>query len=85
MKDKIDTFIKRKGVEITYENGSLVKFNNTNIDVIEPHKIIIETSDIQLLLLYYGNYAENKNKFYLYDLSCPISWTGLQELVKSIA
>ena len=84
MKDKLESFIKRKNLGITYENGSIVRFHNTNIDVLEPHKIILETENNQVVLLYFGNYLENKNKFYLYNLANPISFTTLQELVKNL-
>ena len=85
MKAKINAYIKRKNLDITFIDGGIIRFENSNTDVIEPHKIIMETDDIQLLFLYYGNFSENKNKFYLYNLENPISWTSMQQLVKEVA
>ena len=85
MKDKINSYIKRKDVDVTYIEGCLAEFEYCNLNAIEPHRIIIKTKQNELVVLYYGNYSENKNQFYLYDLSTPISWTSLRELTRELA
>ena len=85
MRYKINAYIKRKGLEITFIEGCMAEFDYTNISAIEPHRIKIETAENELILLYYGSYAEDRNKFYLYDLDTPVSWTKLKEITKNLA
>lgn len=83
MKEKLE-FIKNSSLEIIYENGKLITIPKTNIEIIIPHIIIFKTDECELKLIYYGDYDENRNRFYTIDLKEEISLTKLREIIDKL-
>ena len=68
MRDKLE-YVKNTNLYILYQSGKLVTIPLTNIELIVPHVIIFKGKVEELKLLYYGDYEENRNRFYTTDLS----------------
>ena len=83
MRDKLE-YVKNTNLEILYQSGKLITIPLTNIELIVPHIIIFKGKVEELKLLYYGDYEENRNRFYTLDLSEEISFNKLKEIVKKL-
>ena len=81
LKDKIETTIGRKGAEFTYIIGELIRFNNTNLDCINPNKAIIKKNKKEIILLFYGEYYEEDDAFFIYNIHNKCSWNKLKEIM----
>ena len=55
VKDKITKIPNISKLDIKFINGKYIHFNNTNISINDPHKIIISNNSYCLILLYYEN------------------------------
>lgn len=56
---------------------------NTNIEVINPIKIIVNKNAKTYVILSYGPYSKDENEIFLYDKTTKISWLKLMELLKN--
>ncbi len=78
---EIKNKLKIKGsfgnLDIKYIDGHLIKFDNTNLSVTEPHKIIISNESICLILISY----DDDNNLYLKDSHEIITLSRLSNLV----
>ena len=83
MKDKLE-YVKNINLEILYQSGKLITIPLTNIELIVPHIIIFKGKVEELKLLYYGDYEENRNRFYTVDLSEEIPFNKLKEMIKKL-
>ena len=81
MSDKLE-YVKNSNLDILYHSGKLVTIPLTNIELIVPHIIIFKGKVEELKLLYYGDYEENRNRFYTIDLSEEIPFNKLKEMIK---
>ncbi len=82
MRDKLE-YIKNSNVDILYQSGKVITIPLTNIELIVPHIITLKGKVEELQLLYYGDYEENRNRFYTMDLSEEIPFNKLKEMIKS--
>ena len=83
MRDKLE-YVKNTNLEILYQSGKLITIPLTNIELIVPHIIIFKGKVEELKLLYYGDYEENRNRFYTMDLSEEIPFNKLKEMIKKL-
>ena len=83
MRDKLE-YVKNTNLDILYQSGKLVTIPLTNIELIVPHIIIFKGKVEELKLLYYGDYEENRNRFYTMDLSEEIPFNKLKEMIKKL-
>jgi len=83
LKDRCNTYLSRKNLEITYINGYLIEFKNTNISSLSPHKILIKSDAREVVILYYGEYYYDDKTFFINDTSTACSFHKLRELVAS--
>lgn len=83
MKEKLEYF-KSSNLDIKYESGKIIIIPLINIEVIVPHIITFKSKEKEFILLYYGDYEENRNRFYSLDLSEEISYTRLKDIVKNL-
>lgn len=83
MRDKLE-YVKNTNLEILYQSGKLITIPLTNIELIVPHVIIFKGKVEELKLLYYGDYEENRNRFYTIDLSEEIPFNKLKEMIKKL-
>ena len=67
-------------LNIEYITGKNIIFNNSNLGLKEPHKIIISNDKKRIVLLCYDNYTNLYNE----DLSEIITISKLTDIVKKI-
>ena len=63
--NSFNKFAKSYRFKITYIYGYIVKFDKANIHAISPHKILFSKNDMNLLVLYYNDYMENDNLYFV--------------------
>lgn len=80
VKDKITKIPNISKLNIMFINGKYIHFNNTNISINDPHKIIISNNSYCLILLSY----ENDNNFYLKDSLKLITLNELKNIISKI-
>ncbi len=83
MREKLE-YVKNTNLDILYQSGKLITIPLTNIELIVPHIIIFKGKVEELKLLYYGDYEENRNRFYTMDLSEEIPFNKLKEMIKKL-
>lgn len=83
MRDKLE-YMKNSNLDILYQSGKIITIPLTNIELIVPHIIIFKGKVEELKLLYYGDYEENRNRFYTMDLSEEIPFNKLKEMIKKL-
>lgn len=80
VKEKIIKIPNISKLGITFINGKYIHFNNTNISINDPHKIIISNNSYCLILLSY----ENDNNFYLKDSLKLITLNEIKNIISMI-
>lgn len=80
-KDKLETTLGIKGVEYTYIPGELIHFEKTNIDCVNPNKIIVKKSNKEIMILFYGEYYYEEEAFFIYDIHNKCTWNRLKEIM----
>ena len=67
IKNKIKMKVSTGNLEINFLPGHLIKIDNTNISIEEPHRIIVKKDNMILLAMFYNNedkiYLPNNNIF----------------------
>lgn len=81
IQEKCERYLSRRTLEITYLNGYIVKFSGTNMSAISPHKILIKSSDKEVVILYYGEYLYDEELFFINDTNNRCTFQKLRELV----
>lgn len=61
IKNKIKMKVSTGNLEINFLSGHLIKIDNTNISIEEPHRIIVKKDNMVLLAMLYNN----EDKIYL--------------------
>ena len=61
IKNKIKMKVSTGNLEINFLSGQLIKIDNTNISIEEPHRIIVKKDNMVLLAMLYNN----EDKIYL--------------------
>ena len=81
LKSKVEKYLPTKTLEITYINGQIISFKNTNIDVVNPFKILVKKGEKELMLLCYGDYCEDENAVFLYSIRNRIAWESIKKIL----
>lgn len=84
MKEKLNNFVKRDGLDIEYVNGEIITYDTFNVECLVSFQIILICKNKILKFIYYGDYDENKNRFYTADLKEEISLNKLKELANDL-
>ena len=71
IKNKLKTKVGTANLKFEFLSGHIIKFNNTNLSVTEPHRIIVNNSTQVLIALLYDD-SEN---IYLLNNNAIISFT----------
>lgn len=71
IKNKLKTKVSTANLNFEFLSGHIIKFNNTNLSVTEPHRIIVSNSNQVLVALLY----DNSEKVYLPNNNAIISFT----------
>ncbi len=83
LKDQVKKYITTRNTDITWYNGIHMKIERTNIEVLQPIKIVVNKNDKTYVILSYGPYSKDENEIFLYDKNTKISWLKMIELLKS--
>ena len=65
VKESLNKTFKSSGIKITYYDGYIVKFDKSNMHAITPHRIVFSKNDENLLVLYYDEYHEYYDLFFI--------------------
>lgn len=71
IKTKLKIKVSQGNLNVQYINGHIIKFNKTNLSIMEPHKIIISNNKATLIGLLY----DDTERIYLPRENAIISFT----------
>lgn len=80
IKNKIKIKVSTGNLEINFLPGHLIKIDNTNISIEEPHRIIVKKDNMILLAMLYNN----EDKIYLPNNNIIITLTKYISILNSI-
>lgn len=80
IKNKIKMKVSTGNFEINFLSGHLIKIDNTNISIEEPHRIIVKKDNMILLAMLYNN----EDKIYLPNNNIIITLTKYISILNSI-
>ena len=65
VKESLNKTFKSSGIKVSYSDGYIMKFDKSNIHSITPHRIVFSKNDENLLVLYYDEYHEDNDLFFI--------------------
>ncbi len=80
IKNKIKMKVSTGNLEINFLSGHLIKIDNTNISIEEPHRIIVKKDNMVLLAMLYSN----EDKIYLPNNNIILTLTKYISILNSI-
>lgn len=80
IKNKIKMKVSTGNLEINFLSGHLIKIDNTNISIEEPHRIIVKKDNMILLAMLYNN----EDKIYLPNNNIIITLTKYISILNSM-
>ena len=80
IKNKIKIKVSTGNLEINFLPGHLIKIDNTNISIEEPHRIIVKKDNMILLAMLYNN----EDKIYLPNNNIIITLTKYISILNSM-
>lgn len=80
IKNKIKMKVSTGNLEINFLSGHLIKIDNTNISIEEPHRIIVKKDNMILLAMLYNN----EDKIYLPNNNIIFTLTKYISILNSI-
>lgn len=80
IKNKIKMKVSTGNLEIKFLPGHLIKIDNTNISIEEPHRIIVKKDNMVLLAMLYSN----EDKIYLPNNNIILTLTKYISILNSI-
>lgn len=80
IKNKIKMKVSTGNLEINFLSGHLIKIDNTNISIEEPHRIIVKKDNTVLLAMLYNN----EDKIYLPNNNIIITLTKYISILNSM-
>lgn len=81
IKDKCDRYLSRKNLDITYIDGYMIEFKNSNFSTLSPHKILMKSGEKEVIILYYGEYLYDDELYFINDTNNACTFPRLRELV----
>ena len=80
-KEKLETTLGVKNTEYTYIPGNLIEFPGTNINCLNPNKVLVKKGEKEIIVLFYGQYYYDDDAIFIYDIRHKCSWNKLKELM----
>ena len=80
---KIEQTVGKKPLEIAYYNGNLINVKGTNMDYINPAKVVIKLEKLDLILLYYNEYYYEEDAFFIYNLKHKCTYNKLRDIIRN--
>ena len=65
VKESLNNTFKRSEIKVEYYDGFIVMFDKVNVHALTPHRIVFSKNDVYLLVLYYDEYHEDDDVFYV--------------------
>ena len=65
VKESLEMTFKRSGIKFSYYDGYILRFEKTNVYSITPHRLVFSKNEYNLLVLYYDEYHEYDDVFYV--------------------
>lgn len=65
VKESLNKTFKSSGIKVSYYDGYILRFDKSNIHSITPHRIVFSKNGDSLLVLYYDEYHENMDLFFI--------------------
>lgn len=65
VKESLNKTFKYSGIKVVYHDGYILRFDKCNIYSITPHRIVFSKNDENLLVLYYDEYHEDMDLFFI--------------------
>lgn len=65
VKESLNNSFKRSGIKVSYYDGYILGFEKTNVYSITPHRIVFSKNEYNLLVLYYDEYHETDELFFV--------------------
>ena len=82
IKEKINLLTRTANIEVTYYNGYITKFEKSNVESISPHKILLSNPLKNLLIMYYADYIENDDLYFIDGEKEPLTTSKLKDYIK---
>ncbi len=82
IKEKIISLTRTANIEVTYYNGYITKFEKSNVESISPHKILLSNPLKNLLIMYYVDYIENDDLYFIDGEKEPLTMSKLKDYIK---
>ena len=79
LEKRIITTCMFNNVKYRFQQGRILKIVNTNVSLIEPHKVNITIKGKDIIVIYY-----NKDNMFLYNRYYPITIKLLDMVIKDI-
>ncbi|HHW69375.1 MAG TPA: hypothetical protein GX747_03465 [Tenericutes bacterium] len=73
IKQRVEKYLPTKSLDITYIKGQLISFKGTNIDVINPYKILVKKYRKELMLSVMGIIMKMKLQYFYIQLRIRLS------------
>ena len=64
-KEVLNKMAKRNKIKFIYYDGYILRFEKTNVYSITPHRIVFSKNEYNLLVLYYDEYHETDELFFV--------------------
>lgn len=65
VKESLNKMAKHSGIKVEYYDGFIVMFDKVNVHALTPHRIVFSKNEVYLLVLYYDEYHEDDDVFYV--------------------
>ena len=65
VKESLNKIFKISGIKVLYYDGYIIRLDKCNMHSITPHRIVFSKNDDNLLVLYYDEYHENYDLFFI--------------------
>ena len=65
VKEVLNKMAQRSGIKVEYYNGFIIMFDKVNVHALTPHRIVFSKNGNYLLVLFYDNYHEDDDVFYV--------------------
>lgn len=65
VKESLNKMAKRSGIKVEYYDGFIAMFDKVNVHALTPHRIVFSKNEVYLLVLYYDEYHDNDDVFYV--------------------
>ena len=65
VKEILNKMAQRSGIKVEYYTGFIIMFDKVNVHALTPHRIVFSKNGYYLLVLFYDNYHEDDDVFYV--------------------